>query len=79
MRYKPIEFIVPHKVPFLYDFNSSTTLLSSWKFINTDDARNWEFTQVVGSNGQKSNALRFRNFFYTGYEQADEIITNSFD
>lgn len=79
MRYKPIEFIVPHKVPKLIDFNSSLILPNGWKYYNPDYARSWELTKVIGIDGQNSNALRFRNFNYIGYEEEDAVVTNSFD
>lgn len=79
MRYKPIEFIVPHKVPKLLDFNSSLILPNGWKYYNPDNARSWDITKVIGIDGQNSNALRFRNFNYNGYEEEDAVVTNSFD
>jgi hypothetical protein len=35
---------------------------------NPDNGRGWEFVNVIGVDGQPSNALRFRNYFYQGYE-----------
>ena len=79
MRYKPIEFIRPNKVPYLTNFNSSNVLPSGWKSNNLDNGRNWEIFATIGIDGQMSNVLRFRNFNYIGYEEKDELITNSYD
>ena len=79
MRYKPIEISVSNKLPKLNDFNNSTSLPNGWKSFNPDNGRAWEFVNVIGVDGQPSNALRFRNYFYQGYEQIDAVITNAYD
>jgi hypothetical protein len=79
MRYKPIEISVSNKLPKLNDFNNSTSLPNGWKSFNPDNGRSWDFVNVVGADGQSSNALRFRNYFYQGYEQVDAVITNAYD
>lgn len=79
MRYKPVEISVSNKLPKLNDFNNSPTLPSGWKFFNPDNGRKWDIANVIGPDGQQSNVLRFRNYFYQGYEQVDAVITNAYD
>jgi hypothetical protein len=79
MRYKPVEISTPYKVPKLIDFNNSSLLPTGWKLYNPDVARGWEITAVKGIDGQNSNAYRFRNYNYIGYEEEDAIITNAYD
>lgn len=79
MRYKPVEISVSNKLPKLNDFNNSMALPNGWKLFNPDNGRSWGFANIVGADGQLSNVLRFKNYFYQGYEQIDAVITNAYD
>ncbi|MBK9328930.1 MAG: hypothetical protein IPM95_06350 [Sphingobacteriales bacterium] len=79
MRYKPIDFIVPNKVPRLDDFNNSSSLPNGWKLFNPDWGRSWELAQIMGPNGRLSNSLRFRNYNFLAYESEDAVVTNAYD
>lgn len=79
MRYKPVEISISNKLPKLNDFNNSSILPNGWKLFNPDNGRSWDFVNVPGSDAQLSNAMRFGNYFYQGYEQIDAVITNAYD
>lgn len=79
MRYKPIEFVVPYKIPKFIDFNSSAALPNGWRFYNPDNARCWDIISATGTDGQLSNVLRYKNYNYVGYEEEDGVITNAYD
>lgn len=70
---------IPSPLDVVEDFESGNFPPTNWGIVNPDGSTTWETKEVIGSDGNPTQATWMNNYSYNGNGQEDELVTMTLD